>query len=144
MRSFRKCKKMSSFYKSLFLKPVFRIRIGFRIRIQLFTSRRIHIRIQGAKPMRIHADPNADHGQTLLSQKVGSWHEKYTFRRYYVIKHTYVGLKASLKGSGFRESQINADRCGSGSETLLKTLGHLPHKRIRTVFMLILSMRQDP
>jgi hypothetical protein len=38
-----------------------------RIRIQHFTS--IRIRIQGAKPMRIHADP--DPSQSLPSQKVG-------------------------------------------------------------------------
>ncbi len=72
-------KKISSFYTSLFLKPVFRIRIGFRIRIQIFTSRRIRIRVQGAKPMRIHADPDPNPGQTLLSQKVESSFEKYTF-----------------------------------------------------------------
>ncbi len=34
------------------------------------------IRIQGAKPMRIHAGPDLDPGQTLLSQKVQFWHEK--------------------------------------------------------------------
>ncbi len=47
-----------------------------RIRIQIFISMRIQIRIQiqGAKQMRIHADA----GQTLKSQKVKFWHEKYT------------------------------------------------------------------
>ncbi len=40
-----------------------------RIRIQLFTSMRIQIRIriQGAKPTRIHADPDTDPGHTLSS-----------------------------------------------------------------------------
>jgi hypothetical protein len=42
------------------------IRIGW-IRIQLFISMRI--RIQGAKQMRTHADPDPDPGQTLKSQK---------------------------------------------------------------------------
>jgi hypothetical protein len=43
--------------------------VSTRIRIRLFTSIRIliRIRIQGAKPMQIHADP--DPGQTLLSRK---------------------------------------------------------------------------
>jgi hypothetical protein len=35
----------------------------------------MRIRIQGTKPMRIHADP--DPGQTLPSQKVEYLHEKY-------------------------------------------------------------------
>ncbi len=43
-------------------------------RIQLFIWMRI--RIQGAKPMEIHQDP--DPGQTLKSQKVEFLHEWYT------------------------------------------------------------------
>jgi hypothetical protein len=49
-----------------------------QIRIQLFISIRIWIRIQGAKPIRIHADPDLDPAQTLKSQKVKFLHEKYT------------------------------------------------------------------
>ncbi len=49
------------------------------------------IRIQPAKPMRIHADP--DHGQSLSLQKN-------ILKVRYVIgqKHTYEGTKAFLKG----------------------------------------------
>ncbi len=39
-----------------------------RIRIHLFTS--TQIRIQGAKPMRIIADPNPDPGQTAVTNKL--------------------------------------------------------------------------
>jgi hypothetical protein len=41
----------------------------------------IPTRIQRAKPMRIHADPdlNMDPGQTLPSQKAAFLHENYTF-----------------------------------------------------------------
>ncbi len=70
-----------------------------QIWIQLFTSMRVRIRIQGAKTMQIHA--YSDPGQTLLSQKVekvGFWHEKIIpvlcLCRYYVIKLTYAGTKA--------------------------------------------------
>ncbi len=38
----------------------------------------IWIRIQGAKPMRIQADPDLDPAQTLKSQKVKYSDEKYT------------------------------------------------------------------
>ncbi len=48
-----------------------------RIWIQLFVSMRI--RIQGAKPMRIHVDPDPD--QTFKSQKVEFLQEKYTCSR---------------------------------------------------------------
>jgi hypothetical protein len=49
---------------------MFRIRISFTADPDpAFASMRIQIRIQGAKPMRIHADPNPDPGQP--SQKVG-------------------------------------------------------------------------
>jgi hypothetical protein len=37
----------------------------------------MRIRIQGAKPMRIHEDLNPDPGQTLKLQKVKFLHEKY-------------------------------------------------------------------
>ncbi len=33
---------------------------------------------EGAKPRWIHADPDPDPGQTMLLQKVGFWHEKYS------------------------------------------------------------------
>jgi hypothetical protein len=42
--------------------------VSMRIWIQLFIS--IRIWIQGAKPMRIHADPDPDPSQALKSQKV--------------------------------------------------------------------------
>jgi hypothetical protein len=53
------------------------IRIGFNADLApaFMPSMRIRIRIQGTKPMRIHADP--DPGQTLPSQKVEYLHEKY-------------------------------------------------------------------
>jgi hypothetical protein len=51
-----------------FLLSVLWIRIGF-----------MRIRIQGAKPMRIHVDP--DPCQALKSQKVEFLHEKYTLIR---------------------------------------------------------------
>jgi hypothetical protein len=43
-----------------------------RNRIQLFTSVQIgfRIRIQGAKPMKTHADPDLDPDQTLPSKKL--------------------------------------------------------------------------
>jgi hypothetical protein len=48
-----------------------------RIQIQLFISINADANPdEGAKPMRIHANPN--HGQTLKSQKVEFLHEKYT------------------------------------------------------------------
>ncbi len=52
--------------------PVLRIRIGFNADPDLDpTFFSVRIRIQGAKPMGIHADPDSDSGQTLLSQNVG-------------------------------------------------------------------------
>ncbi len=65
-----------------------------RIRIQIFVAMRIHIRtrIQGAKPMRIHAD--LDPCQTLKSQKVEFLHEKYNKTRYWGKKHIYDGKKS--------------------------------------------------
>jgi hypothetical protein len=39
----------------------------------------MRIRIQGAKPLRIHADPNP--GQTLKSKKVEFLHEKYKYSK---------------------------------------------------------------
>ncbi len=39
-------------------------------------SMRIQIQIQGAKPIQIHVDPDPD--QSLKSQKVEFYHEKYT------------------------------------------------------------------
>jgi hypothetical protein len=115
--------------------------VSMWIRIQFFTSMRI--RIQGAKRMRILADP--DPGQTLPSQKDGFLHEKYTLVQ--VICHetygTYVGTVQILKtgnevyllilvkflspgsGSTFpiltQESQIKTNPCGygPGSETLV-------------------------
>jgi len=50
--------------------------VSMRIRDQLLTSVRIQIRIQGAKPMRIHADPYT--GQNFTPQKVDFLNEKYT------------------------------------------------------------------
>jgi hypothetical protein len=46
-------------------------------------SMQIRIRIQGAKPMRIHVDPDPDldPGRTLMSQKVQFLHEEYILRR---------------------------------------------------------------
>jgi hypothetical protein len=46
------------------------VSVRIRIQIQLFTSMWIQIRIHGAKPMWIQADPDPDPGQTLLSQKL--------------------------------------------------------------------------
>jgi hypothetical protein len=43
--------------------------VSMRIQIQLFW-----IRIQGAKPMRVHADLYLEPGQTLVSQKVEFLH----------------------------------------------------------------------
>ncbi len=45
--------------------------LWIRIRIQLFTSMRM--RIQEAKPMRFHANPDLDPGQTLPSQKAENY-----------------------------------------------------------------------
>ncbi len=60
------------------------IRIGvMRIWIQLFNSMRIRSWIQGATPMRVHADPDSDPGQTLLS----CCHQKLDF----YMKNLYVG-----------------------------------------------------
>jgi hypothetical protein len=142
LRSFHKCEKNSSFYKSLFLKPVFRISIWCPDQDPVFfTSRRILIR--GAKPMWIHADPDPDPGQTLLSQKVASSHEKYTFCRYYVIiKHAYVGLKTNLKGSGFRRAKSMRIHADPDPKHCLKLWDIC--RTSEYVFMLILSMRQDP
>jgi hypothetical protein len=71
------------------------------IRIQLFISMRIHIRIQGAKLMRIHADP--DPGQTCETR----------FEVYLLIL-VYFHALGSGYGPGFsririQDSQINAD-----------------------------------
>ncbi len=44
---------------------------------QAFSLLRFRIRIQGAKPMWNHADPDPDPCHTLLSQKVELLHEKY-------------------------------------------------------------------
>jgi hypothetical protein len=41
----------------------------------------IWIRIQGAQPMRINADPDPDPRHTLKSQKVEFFHEKYSSSR---------------------------------------------------------------
>jgi hypothetical protein len=49
--------------------------VSMGIRIQLFISMWIRIRMQGAKPMRIDADP--DPGQTLKSKKVEFLRGKY-------------------------------------------------------------------
>jgi hypothetical protein len=49
------------------------------IRVQLFISMRI--RIQVAKPMRIHPDSDPDPGQTSMPQKVEFLHEKCTYSR---------------------------------------------------------------
>ncbi len=63
-----------------------------------FYSMRIRIRVQGPKPMHTHAD--LDPCQTLKSQNVKILHEKYTYllNVVKVIKHTYEGTKAFLKG----------------------------------------------
>jgi hypothetical protein len=50
--------------------------VSMGIRIQLFISMRVWIGIQDAKPIRIHADPVPDHGQTLKEKKVGFFYEK--------------------------------------------------------------------
>ncbi len=50
------------------------MRIRIRILIQVLPL----VRIQGAKAMRIHADPGLDPVQTLQSQKVQFLHEKFT------------------------------------------------------------------
>jgi hypothetical protein len=57
--------------------------VSMRIRIKPFISMRtqIRIRIQGAKPMRIYADPDSDPAQTYKSQKDEFIHEKYTYSR---------------------------------------------------------------
>jgi hypothetical protein len=54
-----------------------------RIRIHLFFSVWIRIRIQGAKAIWIHSDPDLskDPGQTLKSQKVELLHWKYNQSR---------------------------------------------------------------
>ncbi len=52
--------------------------VSIGIRIQLLTS--MQIRIQGAKPMRIHPDPYPD--QTFTSEKVVFLNEKYTLCGY--------------------------------------------------------------
>jgi hypothetical protein len=59
----------------IYYQSVLWIRIGFNA--DPVTSMQIRIRIQGAKPMRIHADPDLDldPGRTLLSQKVEFLHK---------------------------------------------------------------------
>ncbi len=64
-----------------------------QIRIQLFTS--IRLRNQGAKLMGIHAGPDSDPGQTLLSRKVGFWHFSILCLGNIIKKHTYVGIYKS-------------------------------------------------
>jgi hypothetical protein len=58
------------------LKTVLWIRIGFNEDSDPDQDFYIWIRIQGAKPMRINADPNPDPSHTLKSQKVKFFHEK--------------------------------------------------------------------
>jgi hypothetical protein len=56
--------------------PHWGVSMRSRRRIQIITS--IRIRIQEAKPILIPAVTDPDPGQTLLSEKVGFLHEKYT------------------------------------------------------------------
>ncbi len=77
----------------------------FRSRISM------RIRIQGAKPMRIHA--TLDTVQTLKSQKV-----KFSIKNVLKVcknlkKHTYEGTKAILKGGN--QVWVNFDAPGFGS-----------------------------
>ena len=85
---------------------------------------KIRIWIQGAEPMRIHAAPDPDPGQTSKSQKLNFYMKQ---------KPTYEGTKAFSvvhfhapgfgSGSAFQiririwiqDSKINADQCLSGS-----------------------------
>jgi hypothetical protein len=54
------------------------IRIGFNEDLDRAIYRNAgRIRIQEAKPKRIHADPDPEHGQTLKSRKLNFLHEKY-------------------------------------------------------------------
>ncbi len=74
-------------YKQCFGSALVSMRI--RILIQLFTSMRIRIRVQGAKPMLNHADP--DSCQTLLSQTVDFYMKNILYPESIVICHrTYI------------------------------------------------------
>jgi hypothetical protein len=60
------------------LKAVLWIRVGFNEDSDPDPAFYIRIRIQGAKQMRINADPDTDPSHTLKSQKVEFLHEKYS------------------------------------------------------------------
>jgi hypothetical protein len=125
--------------------PMLWIRIGFNADPDpAFISMRIRmrIRIQGAKPMRIQADPDLD--QTSESQKADFLHEKYTFstvckrskniptkvqkrfRKEEIQFCLYILANFHAPGTGsafpvrirIQDSKMNADPCGSGSTTL--------------------------
>ncbi len=71
--------------------------------------------------MKIHGDP--DPGQSLPTQKIGFWHEKYTLCRGNVIKHTNVGTKATVLKAGnqvyflnFGQYSVELNQCGFRSE----------------------------
>jgi hypothetical protein len=79
-----------------FFVTMLRIRIGFNAD----PDRAFYVNADPDPDTGSHtnADPDPDPGQTLSSQKVGLRHEKYTLGRQYVIKHTFVGSIATLKG----------------------------------------------
>jgi hypothetical protein len=54
--------------------------MGKLIRIQLISSIRIRTQTQGAKPMRIHEDPDLDAGQILKLEKVDFFYLKIYFK----------------------------------------------------------------
>ncbi len=64
------------------LKTVLWILIGFNEDSDPDPAFYTRIWIQGAKTMRINADPDPDPSHTLKSQKVEFLHEKYSSSRY--------------------------------------------------------------
>ncbi len=106
-----------------------------RIRIQLFISMRIQIRIQiqGAKPIRIHADPEPD--QTSKSQKVEFYMKNIPYLKKVIGQKTYgtyEGTNAFLKGRK-PESFLNFGNfhaTGSGSAFRIRIRFRIQDSRI--------------
>ncbi len=92
------------------------VSMQIKIRIQLFIPKRI--RIQGAKPMRIHADPDGGHW-SVFAAVTKSW--IFTWKIY--LTSIICQFPCSWFQIRILESRINEDPCGSRSETQLGKIG---------------------